>query len=228
MHKKVKEFILKNENLINDSAWDELYKIAEKELDSWTGFLTDALHGADIHPLEELSYVPEAFAFGSITPKFNIPEGIKTISADAFGDCTAIEITLPQSLEIIDIEAFAACNGLTTITIPDNVDTIGSGAFDGCNKLKSVNIPSKLKIIESATFNLCSALTDVDTYNADSLERIEDRAFQGCANLDELYIPPSVTYIHNKALPDHTDILCKEGSYAHEYAVAKDRHFKLV
>lgn len=228
MNKKIKDFINKYGALIDNDNWAELYKIAEKDLDSWTGFLTDALHGADIYPLEELDYVPEAFAFGSITPKFDIPEGIKTISADAFGDCTAIEITLPQSLEIIDTEAFASCHGLTTITIPNKVDTIGSGAFDGCKKLTSVNIPSKLKVIESATFNLCSALTNVDTYSADRLERIEDRAFQGCANLDELYIPPSVTYIANKAIPYHTVILCKENSYAHEYAIAKDRSYKLV
>lgn len=228
MNKKIKEFINKYEQLIDNNQWEELYKLAEKQLDSYTGLLTDVLHGAEIYPLEQLTYVPEAFAFGSNLPEMNVPEGIRVISADAFGDCKAIQITLPQSLEIIDTEAFAACNSLTTITIPDNVNTIGSGAFDGCKELSSVNIPSKLKVIDSGTFNLCSGLTDVDMNNADSLERIEDRAFQGCSNLDELFIPPTVTYIANKALPDHTDILCKENSYAHEYAIAKDRFYKLV
>lgn len=228
MNKNVKNFINKYEQLIDDNAWDEVYKIAAKELDANTGLFTDALYGAEIYPLEYLDYIPEAFCFGSKLTEIEIPEGIKIISADAFGDCTAIEITLPQSLEMIDMEAFAACNGLTTIHIPNNVDTIGSGAFDSCKKLTSVNIPSRLKVIEPSTFNLCSALTHVDTYNANNLERIDILAFQGCVNLDELFIPPSVTYIANRAIPNHTDILCKENSYAHEWAIAKDRHFKLV
>lgn len=228
MHKKVLEFINANEALINANEWEQLYQKAGKELDSLTGLFTDALYEADIDPLEHLKFVPEAFGFGGTKTEFIIPEGVKSISVDAFGDCKVKKITLPNSLVKIDKEGIAYCPELEEITIPDNVIQIGEGAFESCKKLRSINIPSKLKEIEEVVFNRCIALNTVDMSNAESLERIDDRAFQGCSNLDELFIPPSVTYIANKALPDHTDILCKENSYAHEWAIAKDRHFKLV
>ena len=228
MNKNVKDFINKYEHLIDDNMWDELYKLAAKELDANTGLLTDALFGADIYPLEYLNYIPEAFCFGSQLTEIEIPEGIKTISVDAFGDCKIKHIKLPSTLTTIDNEAIAYCSELTEINLPDSIDLIGDDAFACCKKLKSIHIPAKLKVINAATFSMCLALSDVDMSLANNLERIETKAFANCANLDELFIPPSVTYIANKALPDHTDILCKENSYAHEYAIAKDRFYKLV
>ena len=69
--------------------------------------------------------------------------------------------------------------GTTTITIPDSINgisvkKIGEQAFCGYNTLNSINMP-------------------------DTIERIEDKAFEDCTGLSEIIIPDSVTSIGKSA-----------------------------
>lgn len=225
MHNKIKNFINKHSALIEDNAWDEIYKLAAKELDSLTGLLTDALLEVGINPLEYLNYIPEAFHFGGKATKIDIPEGITKIDLDAFGDSHITEINLPTSLRDIAQEAFS-CSNFAEIDLRQPIKQIGTGAFDTCKHLVAVYLPATIVSIPQACFNNCINLSSVEI--PEGIERIEKLAFWGCTNLDELLIPRSVTYIANKSLPDHTDVICYENSYAHEYCVAKDRHYILV
>ena len=224
MNKKVREFINEYSQAIDDNAWDEVYYKASTQLDSFTGALTDALLEAGIDPLNYLDYVPEAYCFGSKTTDIVLPEGIKTISIDAFADSKLEKIDFPSSLKTIDYDAFQSCN-LTEIDL-HRVQELGSAVFLGCKKLQKAIIPASVDTIPDGTFQGCTSLSSVEI--EDGITRILSRAFANCVSLDEIFIPDSVTFISMNAFPDHTDIKCHENSYAHEYCIAKDRNFILV
>ena len=48
--------------------------------------------------------------------------------------------TIPNTITIIDNEAFSGCTGLTEITIPESVTEIDKGAFNGCSSLTAINV----------------------------------------------------------------------------------------
>ena len=64
---------------------------------------------------------------------------IMGIEPYTFKNCVNLkEITLPESLTIIEYGAFFGCSSLTKVVIPDNVTEIGKTAFDGCKELATV------------------------------------------------------------------------------------------
>ena len=64
------------------------------------------------------------------TGEMILPEGVKTITENAFEGCDNItKVALPNSLKIIEDLAFLECSELKNITIPQNVEYIGIGAF---------------------------------------------------------------------------------------------------
>lgn len=55
------------------------------------------------------------------------------IMPKAFQNWTSITtITLPATLKVIDINAFAGCSGIAFIEIPESIAYVGANAFDNC------------------------------------------------------------------------------------------------
>lgn len=72
----------------------------------------------------------------SIT-KYAIPDGITTIPAESFLDCTKLEeIIIPDSVICIQDDAFMNCESLKSLELPASVSDIGCGVFSGCHNLK--------------------------------------------------------------------------------------------
>lgn len=67
-----------------------------------------------------------------------IEEGITSIGKNAFMDCAATSISLPDTLDCIGSYAFSGCKNLTSVTIPANVTKFGHEAFSSCSDLNSV------------------------------------------------------------------------------------------
>ncbi len=59
----------------------------------------------------------------------NIPQSVKKINYRAFFQSEITEITLPDNLEEIGVEAFLSCEKLKEVTIPASVKKIGHEAF---------------------------------------------------------------------------------------------------
>ena len=54
-----------------------------------------------------------------------IPEGVTVIVGSAFTFTEIESISIPNSVEIIEDQAFGFCKCLTSVTIPDSVTIIG-------------------------------------------------------------------------------------------------------
>ena len=74
---------------------------------------------------------------------------------------TNISYEIPNSVSIIDDNAFRGCTGLTSVTIPNGVTSIDIFTFERCTSLTSVTIPNSVDFIDVSAFDLCPNLVDV-------------------------------------------------------------------
>lgn len=87
---------------------------------------------------------------------------ITDIEPYTFKNCVNLkEITLPESLTIIDYSAFFGCSSLTKVVIPDNVFEIGKTAFLGCTSLTEATIGRSVRSIGEKCFDGCEKLATV-------------------------------------------------------------------
>lgn len=87
---------------------------------------------------------------------------IMDIEPYTFKNCVKLkEITLPESLTVIDYCAFFGCSSLTKVVIPDNVFEIGKTAFLGCTSLTEATIGRSVRSIGEKCFDGCEKLATV-------------------------------------------------------------------
>ena len=71
----------------------------------------------------------------------------------AFYGCDhLISISLPESIDRINVCAFENCDNLTSINIPDSVTEISGYTFSGCSNLTEITIPKSVKTIRTNAF----------------------------------------------------------------------------
>lgn len=157
-----------------------------------------------------------------------IPEGVTSIGAHAFEDCSSLtSIIIPEGVETIGAYAFTNCTSLTSITIPSTVTSIGDQAFAGCENLSSIDLPEGVEMglnvfmgrtgITSVTipegttsigdyaYAWCTNLTEVII--PETVTSIGKHAFEMCSSLTEIIIPDSVTSIGENAFNDCENIV---------------------
>lgn len=70
--------------------------------------------------------------------------------------------SIPDSVNVIGVQAFYGCDILEQIDIPDSVETIKGLAFVECSQLKEIFLPSSFKTFEDDVFLDCTKLTSID------------------------------------------------------------------
>ncbi|MBP5580506.1 MAG: leucine-rich repeat domain-containing protein [Ruminococcus sp.] len=152
--------------------------------------------------------------------EITLPDGIERIGLWGFLECGLETINLPDSLEIIDADAFTGTpyeyvfqeehrqgdfiiykdtlykyigedDADKDVVIPDGVKKIGSLAFE-YKELRSVYIPDGVSEIGLSAFYYCSC---TNVRMPDSLTFIDEGAFADCRSLKEITIPGSVEKI---------------------------------
>lgn len=117
---------------------------------------------------------------------YNVAAGTRGIAESAFYGCNSfIQITLPNSVEIIGDNAFKNCAELVKVVTGSGVKVIGASAFEGCAKLLYVR--------------LCEYNVDTHTEGKSSVQEIKDRAFYGCARLVNINLPDTVETVGSRA-----------------------------
>ena len=98
---------------------------------------------------------------------------------------TINNLTLPDSLKVIDSLAFDGCKGITgTLTLGENLETIKERAFEGCSGIDKIVLNNNLKVIENGAFNCSNALGTVII--PESVISIKYWAFYGCNKLEAI------------------------------------------
>ncbi len=99
----------------------------------------------------------------------------------------AVEIKIPDNVEIIAEKAFKNSKNCETVFIPDSVRVIEREAFSGCPAVK-INFPKELKEIKPFTFYR-SAITEAVI--PEGVEAVGESAFFECFSLERVVIPSS-------------------------------------
>ena len=131
---------------------------------------------------------------------YTVPNGVKKIRVRAFYGCDFETVSLPDSLERIEDEAFHECHYLKSIDIPAGVSFIGFNAFCNCYSLESVTLPSNNTKIDGCAFWQCS-LDKITIPNG--VISIGRDVFYGC-KISSVEIPSSVITIAGDAFPSET------------------------
>ena len=84
---------------------------------------------------------------------------IKTSTKTLITGC--MNTVIPNSVTVIDKDAFEGSKHLTDITVPNSVTRINDGAFEYCSALTNINLPGSLTYIGETTFYGCKALTSI-------------------------------------------------------------------
>ena len=133
------------------------------------------------------------------------------------------EVSLPQTLQTIDINTFANFTNLKTISIPKSVTDIGNGAFFGCSGLRSVTVCSdKLSLsgafpdsknvenliyADGCTKAVSTGLTSAtEVILPETLQTIDASAFANFTNLKSVTIPRNVTSIGSRAFSGSSNV----------------------
>ncbi|MCR5122744.1 MAG: fibronectin type III domain-containing protein [Ruminococcus sp.] len=166
---------------------------------------------------EGVTEISNSAFYGSLyLTKVNLPKSLKTIRGGAFSMCTSLEsIVLPEGLETLEGSSFYGCESLSEIHIPASVTNLGGSAFRGCTKLKGIEIDSENKnyaAFDGAVYDkaLAELLVCPDSKKSisfpESITKIGESAFCGCANLTEIAIPEGVAEIGGGAFSDCTGL----------------------
>ena len=84
--------------------------------------------------------------------------GNRTPAAYAFTCSDLVEITIPDTVSVIERAAFSSALMLERATLPRGLKEISPSTFYGCKKLKEVYIPRTVKIIGAGAFEDCNSL----------------------------------------------------------------------
>lgn len=141
------------------------------------------------------------FAFcGTGLKKLVFEIKLEEIGASAFSGCINLkEVEFYQVRKIGDY-AFSGCKKITNITLPENLEEIGIQAFadDGTGNGLTVLDMRACRKLETIPFNMClndKNLESVVFPVGGSIANIGGNAFSGCKKLKNLVLPKMVDFI---------------------------------
>ncbi len=147
--------------------------------------------------------IREAFKNCVNLEKVVIPESVRVIDSNAFsGASNLVEITLSDSITEIGESVFRNCSSLLSITIPSNISVLRCYMFSGCSSLESVRFSGKIETIENGVFTNCASLVDINIPS--TVTTIGEYVFENCEKLESIIIPDGIT-----AIPDSSFKGCK-------------------
>ena len=134
------------------------------------------------------------FNFRTEITSVRIEDGVTSIGARAFAECTALRsVSMPDSLTKIGDYAFSGCGDLTYIRLSSALQSIGEYAFYGCVELAELLFPATLTDIGEYAFFGCRGLSSVSL--PDSVISLGEGAFYRCAGLKDVLLSLEITDI---------------------------------
>ncbi len=120
-------------------------------------FFTD---GFALYRKEREEQVLLAVQQETVCISYQVLDGTSRIGEHAFGGHSYLkEVTLPDSVRVIEAEAFDSCQQLKSIQLSKRLEKIGARAFGHCMELSSLHLPASLRVLETG------AVTDTFSWN---------------------------------------------------------------
>lgn len=147
-----------------------------------------------------------------------IPDRVVCFGEQSFrNDVSLTRIPMPNNLTSIYDYAFMGCNGLSEITIPKGVNYIGDGIVKNCQNMVKINVVtgnnrfiSKNGVLYTSTLDkllIFPNSSDFNNYSViDGTNKIAPYAFYNSRNLNELFLPSSLSSIGNDAFIGCTNL----------------------
>lgn len=112
-------------------------------------------------------------------------------------------VVIPNSVKVIEVDAFAGCTGLSNIKIPDSVTSISETAFQGCDGVTSIiveegNVKYRSDgncLIETSSGAIVLGCEKSVIPQDGCATSISAYAFSGHSDLTSIIIPSSITSI---------------------------------
>lgn len=148
-----------------------------------------------------------AFSFHSEITKLTLPSTLKTIGGGAFSHISITELTLPDAVERLEQNAFSGNTKLNSLTIGKGLQNMEyNSAFASATSLSSITVSDanpNFTAVEDVLYSkdhtvlyLYASAREGTVYHAlKSLEKIKSGAIWSAANLEELYLPETVSYV---------------------------------
>lgn len=139
------------------------------------------------------------FCPAGITGHVKVLDGTKIISRNSFTSSQISEITIPDSVEMIDDVAFASSISLEHVyfSAGSKLTEIRSDAFYGCKSLKQITFPDSVEYMQYEIFK--NSGIETFTYPDNAKLVVEDDLFANCP-IKEVKVP--------KALYEQKGISC--------------------
>ena len=166
--------------------------------------------------------------------KFTIPDNVKSVSDNAFKNCTGLKTLNLGNITSIGNNAFENTS-VTTVQIPKECVSIGDAAFNSCTSLTKADFEDGSiceSIGETAFANTAlNYRTDGSKLRKDNavlflpetLKTIGKDAYLGCNSLGQVDVNGVDTVITDStSIPKSTTIACYAGSKAYEFAKTND------
>ena len=168
---------LQDDGIIYQLSEDGSFALVKGYKGSATEFgIADEYQGVPVTVIDS-----SAFASSDIK-KVIIPNSVRVINSEAFYNCKSLEyVGFSNGLASIEAKAFDGCTSLKKIDLPDSLISIGDYAFQNCESFRCVIIPEGVKSIGRYAFFACDNLKCIIL--SDSVESIGSSAFSQCENL---------------------------------------------
>lgn len=122
---------------------------------------------------------------------------VTEIANNANKSYSATNLVIPNTITSIGDGAFSCCRNLNEITIPASVENMGNNVFEYCDNVKT------LKYADGCKTAFKTGLTSIETvFLPNSVTRIADEVFSGCAALASISIPDAVQSIGDYAFKE--------------------------
>ncbi len=133
-----------------------------------------------------------------------VKEGITELDNYAFAYCKSLEeISLPDTLEILNAFMFSGCEKLKSVTVPKNVSFVGTMMFDKCYALEELIVDPENKVFDSR--DNCNAIVNTETNCirvairtttfSKTVTAIGGGSYSGAPGVVEIVMPDTITDI---------------------------------
>ena len=141
--------------------------------------------------------------------KITFTEGVTKVARHMFnGGCTNVtELSLPDTLKVIEPSAFAGCSKLAELEIPVGVTTLGGKCFANATALKELHIRADYALPYATTVSPFEGSGIEKLVFEEGVTTIAAHLFDnGCSNMTDLYLPTSLSTASGYAFRNCTSL----------------------